>query len=576
MLEKTASGMVYLGGEGQTVFPIAFPFLESSHIRAEVRDGRGGAKILAAGIDYAVNLVSEGNGELILLGEALAEGSTLYINRRLPLTQEIMFHNQGPNSPRAIEEAVDKLTMIAQQLQTGIDGCLALPEGTTSEDVQEALAETDAVLSEICGKLRGMEADLAGKAERGHGHEQSAVNGLPGALAGKAAVVHGHVMSEVAGLAAALAGKVDDDDPRLSRTPVAAHAASHAAGGDDPLLPAAIGALPLPPADGKSYLAVAGGWVEYIAPSGDGGDGEGTADHSQLANRDAADQHPQSAIQHLTRDLTDIRSRIDTLDGSCQSLSAALAGKAGTSVATTEIDGLMAASDKLSLASLAENVADAAARLAGLGGMAVVADAPANGKAHARQDGGWTEISLSAGGSGEGGGLAGEIRLLPFRSGELPVGWYFCNGDRYGVATGQGAALSALPANMKTDWGIVAAEGAINLPDLFSGGNGCFLRPVDNLTRLPGSVQTDAIRNITGSYSNTSTIGMVRTGSTADSVVSGAFAAGTLDKALSVYQVNVGAGKVGDLLFDASGSVPTAHENRPVNVGMTPAIYLGV
>ena len=42
----------------------------------------------------------------------------------------------------------------------------------------------------------------------------------------------------------------------------------------------------------------------------------------------------------------------------------------------------------------------------------------------------------------------------------------------------------------------------------------------------------------------------------------------------------IGDGNGGELVsgdnFDASRVVPTAHENRPINIGMTPAIYLGV
>lgn len=42
---------------------------------------------------------------------------------------------------------------------------------------------------------------------------------------------------------------------------------------------------------------------------------DGTMDHSRLANRSAPDQHPQSAIVNLERDLADMRADVDRLRG---------------------------------------------------------------------------------------------------------------------------------------------------------------------------------------------------------------------------------------------------------------------
>lgn len=110
-------------------------------------------------------------------------------------------------------------------------------------------------------------------------------------------------------------GAVASTDERLSndRFPTA-HAVSHMLLGADRITPDAIGALAPPPGDGKSYLVTGGGYVEYIPPEDGGGTGEsGTLDHSLLQNRDAADQHPQSAIQYLASDLNAIRGDINNL-----------------------------------------------------------------------------------------------------------------------------------------------------------------------------------------------------------------------------------------------------------------------
>ena len=128
----------------------------------------------------------------------------------------------------------------------------------------------------------------------------------------------------------------------------------------------------------------------------------------------------------------------------------------------------------------------------------------------------------------------------------------------------QGRALNALPAGYKADWGITTMDGAITLPNLFSeDGRGCFLRPVDGVTRQVGAEQGDAIRNITGNTSHEidrgTPLGAFYTGPATSGINS--LGEATSDK---------------ELRFDASRVVPTAEENRPLNLGMTPAVYLGV
>ena len=158
----------------------------------------------------------------------------------------------------------------------------------------------------------------------------------------------------------------------------------------------------------------------------------------------------------------------------------------------------------------------------------------------------------------------GAILLLPFRKDELPVGWHFCNGAAVSLDSDQGRALNALPAGYKADWGITTLDGAITLPNLFSeDGRGCFLRPVDGLTRQVGAEQGDAIRNITGNTSHEIDRG----------TPSGAFYTGPATSGINSLGE---ATSDKELRFDASRVVPTAEENRPLNLGMTPAVYLGV
>lgn len=162
----------------------------------------------------------------------------------------------------------------------------------------------------------------------------------------------------------------------------------------------------------------------------------------------------------------------------------------------------------------------------------------------------------------------GDIQLKPFRYNELPFGWYFANGDNYVLASVVGAVLNALPANYKTDWGITVSGSSISLPNMFyTDGRGYFLRSANGTTRKVRSVETDAIQNISGYIQNKN-----------DGVFYADQSNGAFYSGGNVGTRGYGGG--GDctniFYFDASRQVRTAAENRPLNVGMTPAIYLGV
>lgn len=716
MLDNTQTSITYQGGENQCVFPIPFPFLASTHIRAHITDPDGNSRALSAGGDYALNMISDENGELILLDDPLATDWILTITRLVPITQDILFHNQGPNSPDAMEIAADKLTMIAQQLDERINGCLVAPEGVSAEDLSAELVNSAGRILELRRELEQTRAEVSTKAGKEHRHVLSDIETLQqglsekvdattfhtalaekadvSSLMGKADRVHTHMMKDVQDLAAALADKLDADDPRLDGlAQPASHADSHSLSGEDRIRPEDIGTLPTPPADGKTYLAVAGGWVEYIPSSGGSAEGVGTMDHSRLLNRSAADQHPQSAIQNLSTDLDAIRAGHNALSEANANLSSSLAKKADKSElpgpASPTQAGLLSAPDKVKIdgmtalpsggaagnfllhtgsapawrtgaaaadslplmsgsqkgiarldanagleisaggalgikaehllnkttiesrlsghdsriataetglnslstlpstvSSLQQTVESSSSQIssvqgtiATLGAMAFSGDAPSGGKNYVRKNGEWVEHAESSGGSGGGGGggIIGEIRLLPFRKTDLPDGWYFCNGDRFSLASDQGEALYTLPVLMKSDWGITAKDGSINLPNLFSGNDGYFLRSANNSSRYPGNAQTDAMRNITGSFSFVDSAGIVmHSAAIGASTLSGAFFSYGGAKTFGPQLYSYGASTSGDLQFDASRCAPTAHEVRPMNIGMTPAIYLGV
>ena len=171
--------------------------------------------------------------------------------------------------------------------------------------------------------------------------------------------------------------------------------------------------------------------------------------------------------------------------------------------------------------------------------------------------------------------MLGRIDALPYRFTELPFGWYFCNGDLYPLSSDQGKVLSAFSANYKADWGIAITGQSIGIPNMFSiDGRGYFVRLVNGTTRQVGNVQLDAFQahlrrlvrgDVTaggGGYSPVSIAGAQSGGGVAG--LSGADIPTSTYFVLDYYQEG------------SNGTPRTANETRSLNIGMTPAIYLGV
>jgi Phage tail fibre repeat./Carbohydrate binding domain. len=163
----------------------------------------------------------------------------------------------------------------------------------------------------------------------------------------------------------------------------------------------------------------------------------------------------------------------------------------------------------------------------------------------------------------------GEQWLSAFRANELPFGCYFRNGDNFLLNSPQGQVLNSFSDNYKLDHGIsiktINGQQYINVPNAFhSDGRGYFERAVNGTTRQVGSIENDAIRNITGQFlafmtgdNALFTIGKRWVGDSAPAAISKA----------NGMSFNV---------FDASRVVPTGPENRVLNTGRTPVIYLGI
>ena len=138
--------------------------------------------------------------------------------------------------------------------------------------------------------------------------------------------------------------------------------------------------------------------------------------------------------------------------------------------------------------------------------------------------------------------------IVKFYAGSsAPSGYFLCQGQAVSRIT-----YADLYAVIGTTYGAGDGSTTFNVPDL----RGLFVRGVGGNSAALGAVQGDAIRNITGGFYSRAEM---NSGSGAIDAESGYF---------GQYQLQNGSNAQGHVTFDASRQVPTANENRPVNMAM--------
>lgn len=169
----------------------------------------------------------------------------------------------------------------------------------------------------------------------------------------------------------------------------------------------------------------------------------------------------------------------------------------------------------------------------------------------------------------------GRMEFSPFRADNLPTGWYAMNGQTFLDTSPQGVAILGTSQNFRDDWGIVhGTDYMVNIPNFLTDGKGYFVRAVDGTTRQVGSVEADAINIPAGTGKGTfSCAGDLNTPVTASGVfsVTGAQKYNYIDD-----QDGGGYGFYRRAISIDLSIGSTSDETRPVNIGMTPTIYLGV
>lgn len=128
----------YAGAGTTGPFTVGFPFLDNSHLKVVKTSTAGVDSTLTLTTDYSVTGAGGASGTVTLV-VALAVNEKLTILRNVPETQLADYVPNDPFPAQTHEQALDKLTMIAQQIRERGDRALRLPESETATDAAALL-----------------------------------------------------------------------------------------------------------------------------------------------------------------------------------------------------------------------------------------------------------------------------------------------------------------------------------------------------------------------------------------------------------------------------------------------------
>lgn len=140
----------YSGNGSQTAFPFSFKVFEAADMLVvKVQVSTNIETTLALTTDYTVALNADQNsnaGGTINLVTALPSGYNMVISSKVAYLQETDLTNQGGFYPEVITDALDRLTIEAQQLKEGLDRAAQLPI-TSSADAAALVADIERIAS---------------------------------------------------------------------------------------------------------------------------------------------------------------------------------------------------------------------------------------------------------------------------------------------------------------------------------------------------------------------------------------------------------------------------------------------
>lgn len=108
-------------------YAVPFYFLDNAHVYADFVDTAESSTSLVNGTDFSLTGAGDEDGGSLTLAATKAVGFKLHIYRIVPVTQEAAYQQNSAFPAKTTETALDKLTMIAQQLESAVENSIRYP-----------------------------------------------------------------------------------------------------------------------------------------------------------------------------------------------------------------------------------------------------------------------------------------------------------------------------------------------------------------------------------------------------------------------------------------------------------------
>ncbi|HTF62264.1 MAG TPA: hypothetical protein VK638_06075 [Edaphobacter sp.] len=136
----------FLGNDVAVTFPFIFKvFLTSDLLVESIQAGAVDSTVLVLNSDYTAVLNADQDtdpgGSITLTAGPLATGNRLIITSNVPELQEVVLTNLGGFFPDVLNGALDRLTILVQQLQVDVNRSVKFPLTDNSEVVDLPSAE---------------------------------------------------------------------------------------------------------------------------------------------------------------------------------------------------------------------------------------------------------------------------------------------------------------------------------------------------------------------------------------------------------------------------------------------------
>jgi len=142
-ISSTTVKVSYSGNGSTTVFAYTFKILDDDEIQVIIRSSTGTETIKTKTTHYTVSGVGSAGGGNITFLTAPASGETVVLKRNTTKTQETDYVANDPFPANSHEEALDRVTMIAQEIQEELGRSIKLSKTNTMTSTEFTVGATD-------------------------------------------------------------------------------------------------------------------------------------------------------------------------------------------------------------------------------------------------------------------------------------------------------------------------------------------------------------------------------------------------------------------------------------------------